>query len=385
MADITPDINRYCELTDNNVKAQVEDWFGWKPFREMVLPRQLEIHLGNPTGKPCNFHCEHCQGRNLDRGVAVYDDAALKLLPQLDGKIPLFVLSGAYVEPFLNPRLIEYIRAIKKQGSSFGLHSNASFLKQREEESGFVTEMVALSGPEDYFTCAIDAATAPTFARLKKVGVGQFERAIEGLRLIADEKRKYKGQDKIKLRFTYLLNDDNSSLEELREMVRLAKGMDATSLRFSIPYAPHGTNMEGCADYRKQVEIPMQARLWENVKKVMSREEVPGETLVFSMPPEAQNIERLTFDHCFYGYFQITFGADGYVYRCSAVASPQFPHLRLGEVPDNLADFYDMIARNQVNFFNPQAQCFPHSGRCNRAGIDINTEYERRYYGETTV
>jgi MoaA/NifB/PqqE/SkfB family radical SAM enzyme len=384
MADKRPLINRYADLSDNHVKTQVPDFTAWRPFTNVVLPRQLEIHLSNNRGTPCNFRCDHCQGQSLIRDVAPYDDKVIPLIDRLQGRIPLFVLSGAYTEPFLNDNIIKYIAVIKKWGSFFGLHSNGSFLARDEAKTGFITEMVARSTGDDYFTCAADAATAPTFARLKKTKVAVFDRVWQGLRILADEKRKY-SDGRVKLRFTYLLNEENSSVEELQQMVRLARGVDATSLRFSIPYAPYGTDMAECEAYRTGVEIPLKRSIWENVQQVLSNEERAGETYVFAMAPGFQDIKRLTFQHCFYGYFQITLGADGYFYRCSAVASPLFKHLRLGPVTDNVDTLLDIIRRNQVVGFNPQTQCFPHSGRCNRASIDVNDEYESRYYTQDDV
>jgi len=80
------------------------------------------------------------------------------------------------------------------------------------------------------------------------------------------------------------------------------------------------------------------------------------------------------------GYYQITVGADGYMYRCNSVASPSFPGLRLGRVTSNLADFRDMIRVCQSRDFEV-SECFSCGARCCRALLRMNDMYDKSRKG----
>ena len=373
--------NRYAELLDLHLGIQ-DNPQEFKQFSgEIVWPRQLEIHLPNYTNVACNLTCEHCQGQNLNRAMNPYDDVMLPLLNKLEGRIPLFVISGAYCEPTLNPRVIEYIRAIKKQGASFGLHTNGTLLTAMEKKSGFVSEMVSLCDERDYITCALDAGTPDSYARLKKCSPRLFNKAIDGLRLVREKALSY-GDNRVSMRITYLLNDFNHSVKELANIKGLANYAGANTLRLAVPYALYGTSIEECREYKKDFELPFAEKVWPNVEQIESVSEGDPGTYVFGMKVTAQDVDRLWYNHCYYGYFQITIGADGYFYRCSSVAAPDFEALQIGKATSSLEEFKKIILRNQSESFDPHEPCFQHGATCNRVSLDINTIYDRRYYGK---
>ena len=78
-----------------------------------------------------------------------------------------------------------------------------------------------------------------------------------------------------------------------------------------------------------------------------------------------------------YHAYQITYGADGYVYRCSAVAAPDAKHCRLGAITDDLNKFKVMINKNKDEFWDCKKMCFDRGLRCDRMAIELNQEYKR--------
>lgn len=375
-----PLANRYAELLKIHIRNQRGDNF--RPFDGILtIPRQLEIHLSNESRTPCNMLCIHCQGQNLQKVIEPFDDIIFPLVEKLDGKIPLFVVSGAYAEPTLNIRLIELIKLIKRTGSSFGLHTNATLLTKLEEKNRFITRLYNVSTPDDYMTIALDAGSRKSFAKTKRVDGKHFDSVIAALQIL-HSLNKREQRPSLKARITYLLNEFNSSPEELQNVVRLMRQVEVDSLRFAIPYAPYGTPLEECWRYKNEYEVPFYRRIWNRIAPLLS-EDASEKPQIFAMSPEAQDVEKITFSHCFYGYYMINLGADGFFYRCSAVAHPGFKGHRLGKATDNLENFYAMVLKNQDINFNPLKQCLPIGARCNRASIDINTTFEAEFFSKT--
>lgn len=375
-----PLANRYADLLKRHLACKRGGDF--RPFDGIeTSPRQFEIHLSNKGGKRCNVKCDHCQGRNLQQVVEPFDEEVFSLVEGLDGSIPLFVLSGAYTEPTLNGRLIELLELIKRTGSSFGLHTNATLLTKLEKKNRFITRLLAAANsPDDYMTIALNAGSWESFARTKHVDGGNFDRVMEALRTVYFL-RKRGLRSALNVRVTYLLNEFNSSPRELEKAVHLMREVAVDSLRFAIPYAPYGTPIDECRRYKYEHELPFYARVWKNVSSVLSTDE-KDKPLVFALPPDTQDIEGISFQHCFYGYFMINLGADGFLYRCSAVAHPGYKGHRLGRLTDDLEEFKKMILANQDIGFDPQKRCLPIGARCNRASININQIFEREFFPE---
>jgi hypothetical protein len=103
---------------------------------------------------------------------------------------------------------------------------------------------------------------------------------------------------------------------------------------------------------------------------------------VFVIPPEKQDIKDMNFNHCYSGYDAITLGADNYFYRCCSSAHPDFGHLKLGPLTDDIDQFYEMILKNQHENFNPTNSCFGKNIRCSRAALEINHVFENMYYSQ---
>ncbi|MCX5748656.1 MAG: radical SAM protein [Candidatus Saganbacteria bacterium] len=382
-ANIIPEANRYAQLLTTHITRQRGAAF--RPFDGvMTLPRQLEIHLSNDLGKRCNINCIHCQGQHLQQVITPFYDKVSSLVAKLKGRIPLFVLSGAYSEPALNEKLIDLLELIKSTGSSFGLHTNGTLLRGLERKNGFLTRLHAAAGSEDdYMTVAIDACSPESFEKTKRRSGRLYDEVITGLRELY-RIRTQTPKETLKTRITYLLNDYNSDPTELQKFVELMRSVEVDSVRFAVPYAPYGTPLAQCLEHKEEVELPFYEKYWHAIAPLLSK--VPGQrTHVFVMTPEKQDVEKIDFYHCYYGYYMINLGADGFFYRCSAVAHPGFKSHRLGPVTDDLNEFYAMILKNQQEGFDPMKCCLPFGARCNRASIEINRQFDDEYYPDKEV
>ena len=138
---IVPVGNRYADLLDRHIALKGVGPFD--PFKGGLLPpRQLEIQLSNNSGIACNLKCRTCQGQNLKPELSPMYKEVSSLIRNLNGQIPLIVISGMNTEPTLNLGLINLIELIKDTGASFGLHTNGVLLPYLEDKVKFISRDV---------------------------------------------------------------------------------------------------------------------------------------------------------------------------------------------------------------------------------------------------
>lgn len=359
----------YFNILQNHLNNDLTKIFNGK----LVYPRQIEIHLPADHKRPCNFDCSYCQGRLLKRPLAPFENKALELVDKLKGKVPYFIYGGAYSEPMMNPYLMTFLNTTKKHGSHFGIHSHGAFLKKLEKVQGWLTELCRIaSDKQDYLSISLDAGRAKSHMISKNLKRNWFDEIIEGIRMAV----RIRGRtNKLAIRVCYLLNKVNSSEKEIKGIIKLMKQIKVDSLRFSIPYDLYGKSFDRVKKYKKSVEIPQDKRFSQILTPLMSKSQ-KEKPYIFYLPPKYQDVEKMNFKQCIYSYYQITLGADGYVYRCSSMASPSFKMNRLGETTNDLKKFQQMILANHNPNFNP-ATCFKVGGRCNRIALEINQKWSQ--------
>lgn len=354
----------YVDILRNHLEGDFESVFNG----ELIYPRQLEVHLPSDRKTACNFHCSYCQGGELDQSLGSWESKGLKLMDQLQGAIPLYIYGGVYTEPLMNEYFLRYLEMTKKYNNNFGCHSNGSLLTALEESEGFCSRLIELGDSEiDYYSCSLDAGNVKSHSKTKNIKEDFFTRIIEGLRLLVSLRAK---KEYPKIRVCYLMNKLNSSKEEVASIVDIMKDIGVDSLRFSVPYMVYGRDFEQVEHYRNHNEIPFGDKCKEIVGPHLSKDQ--GERpYIFWHGPGYQDVKKMVFSQCIYSYYQITYGADGYVYKCSSTASPSFPDNRLGKVTDDLTEFQKMVLMNHKEDFNAKT-CFSKGARCNRIALEIN-------------
>ncbi|RLC39552.1 MAG: hypothetical protein DRH33_02530 [Candidatus Nealsonbacteria bacterium] len=339
---------------------------------ELIYPRQIELHLPADHKKACNFSCPYCQGMLLKKPVVPFEDKALALMNKLKGKIPYYIFGGAYSEPMLNPYMMTFLATAKNCGAYFGIHTNGSMLKSLEEIQGWLTELCRIAtDKQDYLSISLDAGTPKSHMKSKNLKRNWFDEIIEGIRMAV----KIRGDsDSPAIRVCYLLNKYNSSEKEIKGIIEIMKDIKVDSLRFSIPYDLYGKDFDRVRAYKKAIEVKQNIKYMKMLKPLMSKD-LKEKPYIFYLPPEYQDVDRMNFKQCIYGYYQITLGADGYIYRCSSTATPTFKMNRLGKITDDLEEFKKMILINQDPNFCPST-CFKIGARCNRMALEINSKWK---------
>jgi MoaA/NifB/PqqE/SkfB family radical SAM enzyme len=340
---------------------------------ETIYPRQFEIHLPSNHIKPCALHCPHCAGKYFQKDLGAWEMDGLELLNKLQGAIPYHIYGGAYTEPLLNPYFMTYLHTTKRYGNHFGIHTSGHSLLRLENEFGWLTELNRISTDNvDYLSISLDAGTPESWAKTKGSNSPYIFNEIMGGLKQAIQIRNKTGKGHA-VRICYLISPYSDSVKDFDNVVRLAKEIGVDSVRFSIPFASYGQQFDKVREYKRDRELVMTDVYKERLKPYLSAS-TKEEPYTFYSDYEFTDIERFNFKRCIYPYFQITYGADGYVYKCSTTSTPSMPFCRLGKITNDLEEFKAMLKKNQSEKWDANT-CFKNGARCNRMGLEINTEY----------
>jgi len=348
---------------------------------EFVYPRQFEIHLPGNHKIPCMLHCPHCAGKLFDKSLGTWEMTGLELLDKLKGAIPYHIYGGAYTEPILNPYFMTFLNMTKKYGNHFGIHTNGVYLKQLENMQGWLTELNRISSDSvDYLSVSLDAGFPWSWAKTKGTKHQEwYNDVIEGIRMAVNIRRRVGLGHAIRL--CYLISPHSGTDENFGAIVQTARDIGVDSLRFSIPFACYNQEFDEVRKYKAGVEQPL-GDLYEQMLSPYLSTDKGERPYIFYTGPEFTDIDKFTFNRCLYGYYQITFGADGYIYRCSTTATPTAKQCRLGKITSNVNTFEQAIIRNHDRNWDCQKHCFANGVRCNRMGLEINTAYAKLHVHE---
>jgi len=340
---------------------------------EFVWPRQFEIHLPGSHKKPCDLACAHCAGKLFDKSLGTWEMEALELLDKLEGAIPYHIYGGAYTEPLLNPYFMAFLAMTKKHGNHFGIHTNGSLLLQLEESQGWLTELNRISTDGiDYLSVSLDAGFPWSWAKTKGTkNLSSFNNIIEALRQAVSIRKKTGSGHAIRL--CYLISPHSDSPENFGAIVSIAKEIGVDSLRFSIPFATYNQSFDDVRKYKNDTEITGDVVYQERLAPFLSKSK-DERPYIFYTGPEFTDIERYTFNRCFYGYYQITYSAAFDCYKCSTTATPTAPQCSLGKITSDIDEFKKMISNNQQGDWDCDGMCFSRGLRGNRMALSINTK-----------
>lgn len=364
--DIRPESYRYYNNLVDHVGGEDVFFNG-----DLVYPRQLEIHLPGDHRKACDLKCAHCQGHLFKKDLDHWEPTVLSLLHKLEGKVPFHVYGGAYTEPTINPYLMSYLATTKYYNNCFGIHTNGVSLWQLQETHGWLDELDRLgANPLDYLSVSLDAGSPLSHQKGKGVKEDYYTDTLKAIKYLSKRKRT------MSVRLCYLFNKWNSSVEEIENIVAFAKEAEVDSLRFSIPYAHYNQQFDKVEQYKEKNETPNAEKYRERLTPYLSESHKEKPYIFYVTPIEGYtDIALYDFKQCIYGYYQITFASDGYVYRCSAIGAPDMAHLRLGKATDSIEEFEQMNRLNQDPNFNCMKGCFEHGGRCNRMAVECNRKF----------
>lgn len=367
--DTRPPEYRYWKQLITHLGGNTEVFFNG----ELIYPRQFEIHLPGNHLRPCDLNCPHCAGKYFQKDLGTWEMDGLELLNKLEGKIPYHIYGGAYTEPIINPYFMTFLHMTKRYGNHFGIHTNGVLLSKLEEQCGWLTELNRIATDRvDYLSVSLDAGFPWSWAKTKGTNNDYlFNEIIKGMRKAVRIRENRKGGHAIRL--CYLISPYSDSPENFVTIINTAKDIGVDSLRFSIPFAPYNQSFDKVREYKWNREVPMSDCYEEALLPYLSTSE-DERPYIFYTGPEFTDIDRFDFKQCIYCYYQITYGADGYAYKCSTTATPTMAMCRIGKITDDLGEFHEMLLRNANPNWDANA-CFSRGARCNRMGLEINRAY----------
>lgn len=372
-----PDSYNYWQLLLNHIKSP-EVIFG----SDFVYPRQLEIHLPGNGEIPCNLHCTYCQGRLFEKGLGKWEDIGLSLIENLQGAIPYHIYGGAYTEPTMNKYLLQYLKLTKKYTNHFGIHTNGTYFITLDQSKVLDSIVKLATDKQDYISYSLDAGTERSWCRVKGNKKIKFKDVLTNIKLACSfSSTSYSGGPAI--RICYIITEEASTKKDFESIVSFAKLAKVDSLRFSIPYAHYTNSFDDVRKYKRWVEHPNNEKYKELLNPYLtSKEDKPH---IFYVDPYSTDIDRYTFNQCVYSYYQITLGADGYVYKCSSCAAPTARNHRLGKITDDVDTFKYQVMLNHNQFWNCQSLCFDKGLRCNRQALEMQTKYQEWKNGSHAI
>lgn len=357
-----PQVYDYWNNLDAHLDGDMDRIFCGQP----VYPRQLLILLPADHKKACNLNCRFCAGRLSGSKLGSWEDIGLRLLCNLKDSIPFHIYSGLYTEPTLSHYLPGFIKITKSFNNYFGIQTNGTRLFDMEQTSGFLSELcqIATSGL-DFVSISMDAGTEVSYSKVKLVPMQLFHKVVEGISLLS----RLRGDSGFpSIRICYLLDEYNDSPDEIESVIRIGKFADVDSIRFSVPAPPYGLVKDKAC--KAWMRIEAKHKIYQEIF-AQYKSGSGTKPHIFYVEPYHYNPAKWSFRQCAYGFYQITLGADGYVYRCTPLSSSRFADARLGVITDDIFEFQNMIYANQDPDFDP-AWCYEAGGHCCRAAYYIN-------------
>ncbi len=179
--------------------------------------RRLQIE---PISR-CNLACPECPVTRFDQDPAYRPDrvAQLPLETMLDvvDQLPDLekILFYNFGEPFLHPRAIDFLRAVRARRPEVVLHTSTNGLALTRDK----VEMIAAEALVDRIVFSIDGAREESYRRYR-VG-GSFERALANLERLADACRRHGTRGRVEILWQYILfewNDGDAELARAQEL-----------------------------------------------------------------------------------------------------------------------------------------------------------------------
>src|SRR3990167_5636562 len=280
------------KLSPRNVKRMFETGFAmYRGTKRAKNPLFLHIE---PTGV-CNLKCTMCpRTESITRDLR---HMKFEFFKKICGGIdPIFV---AFVEPFLNPQILEMVRYCKKRKITARISSNATMLNSKLSREIIKTGL-------DQIWFSIDSPTPENFEKIRVRA--KFQKTIEGIQ----EFKKITEQEKSKIVITINFTITQDNIHEVPLMVQFCH----EKLKI-IPTFARG--------YGYDIE-QQQSRILKNsplIQEILSQ--AIGLAAQYKMTEVVRNLTTISEDlknsldgkgPCYFPYYVVAVSWDGRVNPC---------------------------------------------------------------------
>lgn len=310
-----------------------------KQISQYINQNSLELisQVEFQPGCHCDlYRCPHCygNGQTLMEGNLELRHY-VRVLDEINGKVPLIQISGVKTEPLTSPIISEIICEIKKRDFGCGFHTKGYRLDSKIIE--LLTEDV--KDKEAFITFSIDANESNEYINTHDIDLSRKDasgnRAEDYFKIVVDnikklwEKRESKNS-KLRINIALLLFDENNSIEKLNKFIDLF-GKYSDVIRFSIPQNTNsgvGTNLIS----EKTQLIKSLIRNFKDNRKVKILTAIDTDHNTF-------------FNKCYAQLLQAVIDKAGNVFPCPQTALKEYSHLIYGNIKESR--FSDIIHSQQ--------------------------------------
>ncbi|MFH2002351.1 MAG: radical SAM/SPASM domain-containing protein [Planctomycetota bacterium] len=259
--------------------------------------RSSPIYLRLDPSWACTLDCPFCHANLLKkRGFSRKEMNAGTFQNIMDrfGKDLIAARLGTWGEPFLNPAVTGYIRAMKE----YGIHVSADSHLNHDWTDDDIGEII--SSGLDLLVASIDGATQESYVRYRKGG--SLDRALENVRTIVQKKREIR-RETPRIRWQYLLFDWNEGEVEMARKLSEESGCDEFVAKRGDTFEPYTPFLE----YR---DNSFMDSMTPGIRERMTR---------FCK----ERNEKKEYFGCDLLYHQLVIHADGSIHPCAYVHEPR--------------------------------------------------------------
>lgn len=192
--------------------------------KPVFLKHSLPFFVSIETSNYCNLHCPQCPvgiGKYIQNADKQLFDFKLykKIMDELKPTL-LHVILYFQGEPLINKQLPDFVRYAHERKIFTSTSTNGQLINKNN------AKLIVSSGL-DKLIVSIDGTTQTVYERYR-VG-GNLQKAMEGIRLLVDEKKKQKSFTPIiEIQFIVLKTNEH----QMNDMRKLAKKLHVNRLRF---------------------------------------------------------------------------------------------------------------------------------------------------------
>ena len=304
-----------------------------------IIPHQVEVQPGPKSRKLCWLDCPYCYGgssKMTDEHLS--DERYPKILKQVvDGGVNKFIFAGYATDP-LNYKFIDNLTVVPfEHNKTIGFHTKA--IKVNKNLLDQLTNKNLAQG--SYFSVSVDAGTVETYNIVHGLNANMsvfYNKVLENFGKINEGRKS--NSNCLDLSATYLLNDHNSTKDEVLKFINDFRNAGADILRFTFPQAPRGYSI----DKKNETVIPDRFKkdvMMKNLKEIIEKENSEKcKVIILDYDKEMDIDNKSRTLPCFARWIFPSIGFDGYLGHCSEAAAPHFRSFALGNL--NERDFWDI-------------------------------------------
>lgn len=329
------------------------------------VPAQVEIQPGPAHGNLCWFKCPYCYGSySGDKGDRLTPERFVEIMQQIaDGGVKKVVWAGFTTDPLNNDYVEDLLQVAVDSNQLFGFHTKGFRVSDR-----FV-DLVSTPGiiEKSYFSMSVDSGSNETYARLRGLA-GHQGKMYDQVRnnMARLNAARSKTDAPLELFATYLINNYNSSVDEIRKFIREFRDAGVDLMRFSFPQYPRGATEETDAVVPDFETIQ---KYVERITPIIADEDSPDcRVILVDYDGDNDMYRKNRTLPCFARYIYPTVGFDGYLGNCSDSSIPNYREMALGNLADN--DFWDLYY--DYNAENLAKQLGDSASEMNRLGCNCD-------------